>query len=290
MFSSTPMSRHLQQPLPAARRPGAAEQRWERGQRRAPARHGQARTTPLRAGYPRFLLLAGQRFPRKGLRPVAQRALRTDDDALSLGGPAGRSAMERSPSGLNRERKDFSAERMEKLREECLSCKNAHWPHPAQRGVRRGNENAEVLFIGEARRKRGLQGSLSWAAAASCSTTNSPHRPGPPQQHLYRHIDKCRPPHHPTPGHRQTAASAIGKTDRADRPQAIVCLGSSAAMRIIKPDFKDQPGNGQWFPVGSGRPRPCIPRRAPPRPPPPSRTFEDLKGLRPKFSVCFRTN
>lgn len=184
----------------------------------------------------------------------------------------------------------------EKLREECLSCQKcalADTRHNVVFGV--GNENAEVLFIGEGPgENEDLQGEPFVGRGGKLLDDMLSLIDLDRRSNIYiANIVKCRPPHNRDPlGTEQD--SCIGYLEKQIElidPKLIVCLGRIAAMRIIKPDFKISQEHGQWFPVGSREAmalyHPAALLRDPRRRP---ETFEDLKGLQAKIqAVCFRT-
>ena len=76
------------------------------------------------------------------------------------------------------------------------------------------------------------------------------------------------------------------------RPKIIVCLGRIAAMRIIKPDFKITREHGQWFEKNGFQMmavyHPAALLRDPRRRP---ESFEDFKGLQQKINeLCEHTH
>ena len=153
-----------------------------------------------------------------------------------------------------------------------------------QCGFRRGDPNAEVMFIGEGPgENEDLQGEPFVGRAGKLLDDMLRIIYLDRKENIYiGNIVKCRPPKNRDPlGTEQDACFGwLERQIELINPKVIVCLGRIAAMRMIKPDFRITKEHGQWFDI-DGRKymalyHPAALLRDPHKRP---ETFEDLKAL-----------
>lgn len=140
----------------------------------------------------------------------------------------------------------------EKLESDCLCCEKCSLCKTRTNvvfGV--GNQNAEVMFIGEGPgQNEDLQGEpfvgrggqlLDKMLAAIDLDRN---------KNIYiANIVKCRPPQNrdPLPEEQQACMDWLRNQTVLIKPKIIVCLGRIAAMKLIKPDMKITREHGIFF-------------------------------------------
>lgn len=113
-----------------------------------------------------------------------------------------------------------------------------------------GNENADIMFVGEAPGENedlsgvpfvGRAGKLLDKLLVACDIDRS---------HVYiTNILKCRPPKNRDPQKEEEDACIdyLRSQVRCIEPKMIVCLGRIAAMRLIDPDFKITAQHGMFY-------------------------------------------
>ncbi len=145
----------------------------------------------------------------------------------------------------------------ESLKRECAACRGCSlWEtrHRLVFGV--GNENAELMFIGEGPGEQedlrgepfvGPAGKLLDDMLAMIDLDRS--------RVYIANIVKCRPPGNRDPlGIEQDACSGwLERQIALVDPKVIVCLGRIAAMRFIGPDFRITREHGTWYDVDGRR-------------------------------------
>ena len=182
------------------------------------------------------------------------------------------------------------------LEQQCLACQKcalSDTRHNVVFGV--GNQNAEVMFIGEGPgENEDLQGEPFVGRAGQLLDDMLEIIDLSRKSNVYiANIVKCRPPQNRDPlNTEQDACIGYLRNQVAlIRPKIIVCLGRIAAMKIIKEDFKITREHGQWFErngvhmMAMFHPAAILrdPRRRP-------EAFEDLKKLEKKIQeVCAHT-
>lgn len=140
----------------------------------------------------------------------------------------------------------------EKLETDCLCCEKCSLCKTRTNvvfGV--GNQNAEVMFIGEGPgQNEDLQGEpfvgrggqlLDKMLAAIDLDRN---------KNIYiANIVKCRPPQNrdPLPEEQGACLDWLRNQTALIKPKIIVCLGRIAAMKLIKPDMKITKEHGVFF-------------------------------------------
>lgn len=143
---------------------------------------------------------------------------------------------------------------LQKLKEECAAC--GLCPLSATRTnivFGKGNENAELLFIGEAPgEKEDLSGLPFVGAAGKLLNQFLQYIDLSPDDIYITNILKCRPPKNrdPSPEETEVCIGYLRRQLSLIDPKIIVCLGRISAMRIIKPDFKITAEHGKWFRKG----------------------------------------
>lgn len=175
----------------------------------------------------------------------------------------------------------------------CLECSLWETRTNVVFGV--GNQNAEVLFIGEGPGANEDAQGVPFVGRAGHLLDDMLEIIGLKRDDVYiANIVKCRPPENRDPlGVEQDACIGYLRRQVALlRPKIIVCLGRIAAMRIIKPDFKITREHGQWFEKNGFQMmavyHPAALLRDPRRRP---ESFEDFKGLQQKINeLCEHTH
>ena len=177
----------------------------------------------------------------------------------------------------------------EALEHDCKNCRECSlWETRTNVVFGVGNQNAEVLFIGEGPGANEDAQGVPFVGRAGHLLDDMLEIIGLKRDDVYiANIVKCRPPENRDPlGVEQDACIGYLRRQVALlRPKIIVCLGRIAAMRIIKPDFKITREHGQWF-EKNGFQMMAVrdPRRRP-------ESFEDFKGLQQKINeLCEHTH
>lgn len=145
-------------------------------------------------------------------------------------------------------------ETWESLYEKCASC------HACALGNTRtncvfgtGNQNADLLFIGEAPGEQEDLTGTPFVGRAGQLLDKFLFAVDIPRDSVYiANILKCRPPKNrdPLPEEEDACIGYLREQLRLIHPKVIVCLGRIAAMRVIKPDFKITKEHGVWFQKG----------------------------------------
>lgn len=143
-------------------------------------------------------------------------------------------------------------EDFEKLRNECLSCRNCQLCETRTNvvfGV--GSEDAEVMFIGEGPgENEDLQGEPFVGRGGQLLDKMLAAIDLDRHKNIYiANIVKCRPPKNrdPLPEEQEQCIKWLRKQFAVLRPKIVVCLGRIAAARIIKPDIKITKEHGVFF-------------------------------------------
>lgn len=118
-----------------------------------------------------------------------------------------------------------------------------------------GNENADVMFIGEGPgENEDLQGEPFVGRAGQLLDKMLCAVDLDRNQNIYiANIVKCRPPKNrdPKPEEQEQCIDWLRNQVKIIKPKIIVCLGRIAAMKLIKPDFKITKEHGQFFKKGN---------------------------------------
>ena len=117
-----------------------------------------------------------------------------------------------------------------------------------------GNENADILFVGEAPGEQEDLSGIPFVGAAGKLLDKYLDAVGIAREDVYiANILKCRPPKNrdPLPQEEDACIDFLRQQVALINPKVIVCLGRISAMRLIKPDFKITQEHGQWFKKGN---------------------------------------
>lgn len=170
------------------------------------------------------------------------------------------------------------------LKRECAGCERCELGRTRTNlvfGV--GNENADVMFIGEGPgEQEDLKGEPFVGPAGQLLDTMM-EIIGLDRSKVYiANIVKCRPPRNrdPLPNEQDACIGWLRRQIGLVDPKLLVFLGRIAAQVFIKPDFRISREHGQWF-EAAGRPcmalyHPSALLRDPSKRP---ETFVDLKHL-----------
>ena len=143
-------------------------------------------------------------------------------------------------------------ESMEELKLACSSCTRCALCETRTNvvfGV--GNENAEILFIGEAPgENEDLQGEPFVGRGGKLLDLYLGGIGLDRNENIYiANMLKCRPPKNrdPKPEEMDMCIDWLRNLVRIMRPKIIVCVGRIAAMRLISPDFKVTKDHGIFY-------------------------------------------
>ena len=143
---------------------------------------------------------------------------------------------------------------LEEIRTRCEGCQKCALGKTRNRlvfGV--GNENARLLFVGEAPGEQENLTGTPFVGRAGQLLDKFLYAVGIERSDVYiANILKCRPPQNrdPLPEEEDACIGYLREQVSAIRPKIIVCLGRISAMRLIKPDFKITAEHGKWFQKG----------------------------------------
>jgi len=181
------------------------------------------------------------------------------------------------------------------LRAACLQCRNCSLCEDRTQVVfGDGNENAEILFIGEGPGEQEDLEGRPFVGRSGKLLDDMFTMIGLDRTKIYiANIVKCRPPKNRDPlGIEQEACIGwLRKQTSIIKPKIIVCLGRIAAQKIIKEDYKITQEHGQWFQknnfllTATFHPAALLrdPRKRP-------ETFEDFESIRKKIEeICKNT-
>lgn len=143
----------------------------------------------------------------------------------------------------------------QELKDACMGCQNCPL------GVTRtnlvfgtGNENAEVLFVGEGPgENEDLQGEPFVGRGGKLLDKYLEAIDLSRDKNIYiANMVKCRPPHNrdPKPEEQEECIKWLREQFRLLRPKIIVCLGRISAQKLISPDFKVTKQHGEFFEKG----------------------------------------
>lgn len=125
-------------------------------------------------------------------------------------------------------------------------------PHHCVFGV--GNENAKLMFIGEAPGENEDLTGVPFVGRAGQLLDKFLMAVDIKREDVYiANILKCRPPKNrdPLPEEEDRCIEYLREQVALINPRVIVCLGRISAMRLIKPDFKITKEHGMWFKKGN---------------------------------------
>ena len=136
--------------------------------------------------------------------------------------------------------------------ENCTACELCKTRTNCVFGV--GNENADILFVGEAPGDNEDKTGIPFVGRAGKLLDQYLFAVDIPRENVYiANILKCRPPKNrdPLPSEEDACIEFLRRQVRLINPKVIVCLGRISAMRLIKPDFKITKEHGVWFKKGN---------------------------------------
>lgn len=172
----------------------------------------------------------------------------------------------------------------EALKRDCAGCSRCELGRTRTNlvfGV--GNENADVMFIGEGPGEQEDRKGEPFVGPAGQLLDTMMEIIGLDRTKVYiANIVKCRPPRNrdPLPNEQDACIGWLRRQIELVDPKLLVFLGRIAAQVFIKPDFRITREHGQWF-EAVGRPcmalyHPSALLRDPSKRP---ETFVDLKHL-----------
>lgn len=136
------------------------------------------------------------------------------------------------------------------LRSQCTACRKCGLSEERQKVVfGSGNENADVLFIGEGPGREEDASGLPFVGRAGRLLDDLLLAVGMDREQVYiANIVKCRPPKNrdPLPEEREACLEWLRAQVKLLRPRIIVCLGRIAAGVIIHEDYRISAEHGSW--------------------------------------------
>ncbi len=146
-------------------------------------------------------------------------------------------------------------ENWEQLKAECMECRKCSLCETRTNlvfGV--GNENAEVMFIGEGPgENEDLQGEPFVGRGGKLLDKFLDAIDLDRKKNIYiANMVKCRPPKNrdPLPEEQEQCIGWLREQTRLMRPKIIVCLGRISAQRLISKDFKVTKQHGEFIEKG----------------------------------------
>ena len=141
------------------------------------------------------------------------------------------------------------------LKESCANCQKCslcETRHNVVVGV--GNENADIMFIGEGPgENEDLQGEPFVGRAGKLLDKMLNAVDLDRRENIYiANIVKCRPPQNrdPKPEEQEMCIDWLRNQVKLINPKIIVCLGRISAQKLIKPDLKITKEHGLFFQKG----------------------------------------
>ncbi len=142
------------------------------------------------------------------------------------------------------------------LKSDCLRCEGCALCSTRKNvvfGV--GNENADILFVGEGPgENEDIQGEPFVGKAGQLLDKYLKVIDLSREKNIYiANIVKCRPPQNrdPLPEEQDTCIEWLRAQTRLIKPKIIVCLGRIAAQKLISPDFRVTKDHGQFIKKGN---------------------------------------
>ena len=131
---------------------------------------------------------------------------------------------------------------LEEIKCECQQCQKCELCQTRTNIVfGTGNENARLMFIGEAPGQKEDETGIPFVGAAGKLLNKYLDAVGIDRDDVYiANILKCRPPKNrdPLPEEQDACMGYLREQVRLIQPKMIVCLGRISAMRLIRPDFR----------------------------------------------------
>ncbi len=131
---------------------------------------------------------------------------------------------------------------------DCTACELCKTRNNVVFGA--GNENADVIFIGEAPGRSEDEQGVPFVGSAGKLLNTLLDAVDIPRESVYiANIVKCRPPQNrdPLPQEEDACIGYLHQQIDTIKPKVIVCLGRISAKRIIRPDFSITAERGKWF-------------------------------------------
>ncbi len=142
-------------------------------------------------------------------------------------------------------------EELEKLKTECGECRACPlWETRKNLVFGTGNENADIMFIGEAPGQQEDETGVPFVGAAGQLFDRYLFAVDLPRESVYiANILKCRPPRNrdPLPAEEDACIEHLYKQIELIDPKMIVCLGRISAKRLISENFMITKQHGIWF-------------------------------------------
>ncbi len=145
-----------------------------------------------------------------------------------------------------------SLKKLKKICEECRSCPLGATRKNLVFGT--GNENAELMFVGEAPGEREDATGIPFVGAAGQLLDRYLAAVGIKREDVYiANILKCRPPKNrdPLPEEQDACIGYLRQQVKIIKPKIIVCLGRISAMKLISPDYRITKEHGNIVKRGS---------------------------------------
>lgn len=141
------------------------------------------------------------------------------------------------------------------LKKKCAECERCALHQTRTNCVfGTGNENATLMFIGEAPGEQEDLSGVPFVGRAGQLLDKFLAAVDIKREDVYiANILKCRPPKNrdPLPEEEDACIDYLREQVALINPKVIVCLGRISAMRLIKPDFKITKEHGVWFKKGN---------------------------------------
>ena len=139
---------------------------------------------------------------------------------------------------------------LEEIKRECEQCQKCELCRTRTNVVfGTGNENATLMFIGEAPGQKEDESGIPFVGAAGKLLNKYLDAVGIRRDEVYiANILKCRPPQNrdPLPEEEAACIDYLREQVRLLTPRIIVCLGRISAMKLIKPNYAITKEHGQW--------------------------------------------
>ena len=183
----------------------------------------------------------------------------------------------------------------EALEHDCKNCRECSlWETRTNVVFGVGNQNAEVLFIGEGPGANEDAQGVPFVGRAGHLLDDMLEIIGLKRNDVYiANIVKCRPPQNrdPQPAESEACMPWLREQFRLLKPKIVVCLGRIAAQRMIRKDFSVTKEHGQLYEKGGilfmGTFHPAALLRSPQNKP---AAFADFTALRDNIeTVCKHT-
>lgn len=140
---------------------------------------------------------------------------------------------------------------LDELAKECIYCDKCELSNGRTNVVfGRGNENAELMFIGEGPgEQEDLQGQPFVGPAGKLLDLLFKAQGITQEDYYIANIVKCRPPNNRVPTDEEAAQCMeyLRKQVSFIRPRIIVCLGATAMKHIVDKDAKISQIRGAWI-------------------------------------------